>query len=221
MAVHLIAANPYAARAFAIAVEDHRFDVVGFHEPILIDAVLRLRSLYFMNVHDTREVLGTGEGSVESRDRGSLACCAYCDATCANERAEHGQRTFHSQAFLEISVNPDLHAGCRGAIHLSRAPKTKSRSNLTNFRMRLMLAVAPVKVIDCSLKRSRRPASKCKNVESINVTLVRSMVTGPSVCKEPKRAAICSLWLKSYSPSNSMRRGKSPRNCCIFPLLRN
>jgi hypothetical protein len=111
MTAHLVTANPYTARPFAIAVEDHRFDVVGFHKPILIDAVLRLRSHYFMNPHDTRKVPDAGERSVEGRDRGSLVGCAYCDATCANKRDEHGQRTFQAQALLEISDNPDAGRG--------------------------------------------------------------------------------------------------------------
>jgi hypothetical protein len=64
-----------------------------------------------MNSHDTREVSDAGERSVEGRDRGSLVGCAYCDATCANERDEHGQRTFQSQAFPEISDNPEAGRG--------------------------------------------------------------------------------------------------------------
>jgi hypothetical protein len=50
-----------------------------------------------MNAHNTREVLDARKRSVEGRDRGRLVSCAYCDATCGDERAEHGQRTFQSE----------------------------------------------------------------------------------------------------------------------------
>jgi hypothetical protein len=51
------------------------------HEGVLVDAVLRLRSLGFMDMQDARVVVYARKRPVERRYRGLLVSRACCNAT--------------------------------------------------------------------------------------------------------------------------------------------
>src|SRR5580698_335408 len=111
MAAHLVAANPYAARPLSVAVEDQRLDVVRIHKRILIDAVLRLRSLRFVNAKNARVVSDAGIRSVEGLDRGRLVGRACREATRAYQRAEQRQRSFKIHG-TSSKIAADREADC-------------------------------------------------------------------------------------------------------------
>src|ERR1700722_17989272 len=94
MAAHLVSAHPYAAGAFAVAVEDQRLDVMRLHEGVLVDSVLRLRSLRFADVQNARVVADARKRPVECRYRGFLVGGACGHATRADERGERRQKMF-------------------------------------------------------------------------------------------------------------------------------
>ena len=84
MSAHLVAADPYSARAFAVTTDDQRFEVVRLHEGILIDAILYLRSAHLVRVQKARVIVDFGKRSVERRDSRRLFGRARCDASRAD-----------------------------------------------------------------------------------------------------------------------------------------
>ena len=54
MAADLIAAGPYAARAFAVARFDQRLGKVRLHERVVVDAILRVGALDLVRVQLVR-----------------------------------------------------------------------------------------------------------------------------------------------------------------------